>query len=349
MRVKEVQEKTKMSKQTILFYEKEGLLKPSRDENGYRNYNEKDLETLKLIKMLREMDISLDEIKMVLSGKMSFGDCLSEKEKYMQQKITELQSVYDKVNELKEKEIPIIPELNEVEVKPRKKTWGFQRGSNKVSIGRRLSQKHLRRQAKRNAASVLMLTGCCMIGYYNMYDQIPSVNIVIIIFLFFSIFSLFIYTNNPVSGYYMHPTSDFFIELDETGLTVFQPKNIFEYYKNVYNVMLFNKYNFEYHYLYEDISLLKLSSHRRKGAITLPPFTLSGYTVDFVLEFNDGRHIFLDNPITLDDDLKFFAIILKNKCKNIDDKENILNSFEKEIHIDEHMQKILEEKYLKKH
>jgi MerR family copper efflux transcriptional regulator len=53
MKIKELAEKTGLTAYTIRYYEKEGLLDSQhfqRDENNYRNYNEKAIERLKSFK-----------------------------------------------------------------------------------------------------------------------------------------------------------------------------------------------------------------------------------------------------------------------------------------------------------
>lgn len=47
MKIKEVQEKLDISSYTLRYYEKMNLIKPFRDENGYRNYSESDIKVLK--------------------------------------------------------------------------------------------------------------------------------------------------------------------------------------------------------------------------------------------------------------------------------------------------------------
>lgn len=348
MKTNEIGKKLGISKQTIMFYEKEGLLKPSRDENGYRNYSEEDLQTLKVIKLLRSMEVGIDDIKLVLDGKLSFHECLHSKEEYIEEKAEEIENLKTTVHELKEKQIPIIPALNDIEIKPHKKSLGFQRGSEKVSLGRRLTQKNLQRQTLRNMFYVVLLTGASLMGYRKVYGHPASMTIMLIIFMFFFILSMFCYTTNATSGYYMHIMSEYFIELDEIGLTVYQPKTIREYYKNIFTILFRNEYKYEYYYLYEDITKITITAQRRKAAITLPPYQLSGYTIDYTFEFNDGRQVYIVNPMVLDDDSKYFALIIKEKCNNIIDKENILDSLIEGKHIDEHMKEILSDKY-KKH
>ena len=63
MKTKELEQVLGLSKHTIFYYEKEGFVHPTRDENGYRNYSEQDVQTLQLVKFLRNLNISIDDVK----------------------------------------------------------------------------------------------------------------------------------------------------------------------------------------------------------------------------------------------------------------------------------------------
>ena len=77
MRINEVEQAIGITKKNIRFYEQEGLLNPSRNlSNGYRDYSEEDLETLRQIKLLRKLDIPLEEIRQLQSGNLTLEDCL---------------------------------------------------------------------------------------------------------------------------------------------------------------------------------------------------------------------------------------------------------------------------------
>ncbi|UOO88567.1 Cd(II)/Pb(II)-responsive transcriptional regulator [Vitreoscilla massiliensis] len=53
---------------TIRYYEKEGLLpEPTRSSSNYRLYNDSHIERLQFIRHCRSLDMSLDEIKTILS------------------------------------------------------------------------------------------------------------------------------------------------------------------------------------------------------------------------------------------------------------------------------------------
>lgn len=80
MKTHEVEKLLGITKQALIYYEKENLINPSRDENNYRNYNEDDLRLLKLILMLRSLDLSIDEIKLILNNQLSIRACLLNKQ-----------------------------------------------------------------------------------------------------------------------------------------------------------------------------------------------------------------------------------------------------------------------------
>ena len=78
MTIKEVERLTGMIRENIRFYEKEGLLEPKRDSNGYREYSEEDVETLKRIKLLRVLHLPLDEVKKIMAGKANLAEVMQE-------------------------------------------------------------------------------------------------------------------------------------------------------------------------------------------------------------------------------------------------------------------------------
>lgn len=55
-----------MTKRAIKYYEEKGLLSIKKDDNGYRNYTQEDVETLKKISIYRKLGISIDDIKKLL-------------------------------------------------------------------------------------------------------------------------------------------------------------------------------------------------------------------------------------------------------------------------------------------
>lgn len=71
MLIKDLEAKSALDRATIRFYEKEGLITPERQENGYRTYSEADLDTLLKVKLLRQLEMSIDNIKDIQQGQGS--------------------------------------------------------------------------------------------------------------------------------------------------------------------------------------------------------------------------------------------------------------------------------------
>lgn len=67
MRIGELSQSTGVDIETIRYYEKAGLLPlPEREANGYRYYDQGDLERLAFIRHCRALDMSLADVKRLL-------------------------------------------------------------------------------------------------------------------------------------------------------------------------------------------------------------------------------------------------------------------------------------------
>ena len=77
MTIREAEQRTGLDRATIRFYEKEGLISPKRQENGYRDYGEADITALLRIKLLRELGVSLEEIRALQQGAQALPDTLA--------------------------------------------------------------------------------------------------------------------------------------------------------------------------------------------------------------------------------------------------------------------------------
>ncbi|HHW23199.1 MAG TPA: MerR family transcriptional regulator [Clostridiaceae bacterium] len=69
MLINEVSKITGLTKKAIEYYTLHGLISPKVLENGYRDFDENDIDRLNKISVLRKLGISIDEIKTVLSDK----------------------------------------------------------------------------------------------------------------------------------------------------------------------------------------------------------------------------------------------------------------------------------------
>lgn len=78
MKINEVERQVGITRKNIRFYEQQGLLHPKRNsENGYREYDEADVNCLKKIKLLRKLSLPIEEIRRIQSGELLLTDALN--------------------------------------------------------------------------------------------------------------------------------------------------------------------------------------------------------------------------------------------------------------------------------
>lgn len=63
MTIKELEVRLGISRANIRFYEKEGLLRPARRANGYRDYSAEDAAALEKIALLRRLGMPVETIR----------------------------------------------------------------------------------------------------------------------------------------------------------------------------------------------------------------------------------------------------------------------------------------------
>lgn len=89
MQISDLESRTGLDRATIRFYEKEGLITPQRQENGYRCYSEADQQTLMKVKLLRQLGMSLEKIRGLQQGSVGFQTLLDEQIGLLEQKVRE--------------------------------------------------------------------------------------------------------------------------------------------------------------------------------------------------------------------------------------------------------------------
>ena len=91
MNIKQAAEQSGVSSPNIRFYEKEGLMTPARNRgNAYRDYTAGDIRTLKLIRMLRMLDMPLPVIQRVLNGEQPLTEALRAQQTVLEQQVAQL-------------------------------------------------------------------------------------------------------------------------------------------------------------------------------------------------------------------------------------------------------------------
>lgn len=82
MRIQELEQRTSLDRATIRYYEREGLINPKRNENGYREYVPEDVQQLLKIKLLRKLEMpkgSGDFEKAIETQMILLGNRIGEK------------------------------------------------------------------------------------------------------------------------------------------------------------------------------------------------------------------------------------------------------------------------------
>ena len=101
MNIKEIEQRSGLTRANIRYYEQEGLLAPARRENKYRDYSEEDLETLLRIALLRSLGFSLEEIRRLQSGEADFAAAMRERSAALEaegQRLLAAKSVCDAIS-----------------------------------------------------------------------------------------------------------------------------------------------------------------------------------------------------------------------------------------------------------
>lgn len=77
MTIKDVEKQTGITKANIRFYEAQGLIQPGRTDSGYRSYSAEDVEELKRVRLLRLLDVPMEQVKALQQGKASLDGVLA--------------------------------------------------------------------------------------------------------------------------------------------------------------------------------------------------------------------------------------------------------------------------------
>lgn len=91
MTIKEVEERTGLSRSNIRFYEKEKLIQPIRNErNGYREYTEENVESIKKIAYLRTLGISIEDIHRTILREVSLYEIIGGQIEKLEEQMSDL-------------------------------------------------------------------------------------------------------------------------------------------------------------------------------------------------------------------------------------------------------------------
>lgn len=104
MQIGELSKKSGFTRDTIRFYEKNGLIeldKGSRFENNYKDYSDKVLKRLEVIRRIKDFGFTLVEIK-VMMELYEMGDLQQERgRKYIEKKIVRVDKKIEELTNIK--------------------------------------------------------------------------------------------------------------------------------------------------------------------------------------------------------------------------------------------------------
>ena len=107
-RIGELAEIAQVSKRTIDYYTKLGLLEAKRSESNYRYYSTEAIETLRFIEHCKKMRISLEEIKNLLQTNYNQKNGIFEQIQVISNQIIELEAKLARL-------VPIIADMDDCE------------------------------------------------------------------------------------------------------------------------------------------------------------------------------------------------------------------------------------------
>ncbi|MFV0395896.1 MAG: MerR family transcriptional regulator [Coprobacillaceae bacterium] len=97
MKSNEVEKILNISRETLRYYENQGYIRPLRSDNGYRDYDQSDVDVLELILRLRDLEVPLKEIKQVIDNRISLYELLVKKERKVYEELAQKKKVLEKI------------------------------------------------------------------------------------------------------------------------------------------------------------------------------------------------------------------------------------------------------------
>ena len=333
MKTSDLEKLLGLSKHTIRYYEKEGFIQPHRDENGYRDYRDEDVQTLKLVKFLRSLEISIDDVKAILSGDLNFQECLKMNQDYLSQQLESIKEVKQTVDYYQEKNVPLIPALNEFQIQSTKSKLGFQKTTSNVSLGRKLTRSWALRQIIYAMIASLALGWILATFFFDdLFAKIICIIIIAMIFEVLFIASAFRQTTSLMLDNSMNQSVEFLND----GIRYYQFTGFVHNLKYFIAVLLNKDEKYMSYYRYEDIVSVEIRTVKRYMKIG-SPLAYEVFVPDFHFYFKDGKDFYFFWPMILGDDIRMIACILEDKIKNIDDKKNILYAMKNGINLNDYL------------
>lgn len=330
-----IRKKLGISKHTISYYEKEGIVTPQRDDNGYRSYSQEDLQKLIMVKFLRNLNISIDDVKAILNNELDFKECLKINQIHLEEQIKSLEEVQENIEMYVRKDLPMLPALQQIQRETKNYKLGYQKTTDTVSLGRRLTKKlAIKKFLYKFIPTFLIVLFFSAVNEQDVLTRVLSVLVI-----------SFVFTNGFIAADFQFSQLWLRLPLDQTRnqsveflndrIRYYQFKGYIKYF---YSVLLGKEDKFIKEYKYEDIQSVELLlKHRYENYGT--PIARDWYVLDYRFEFKDGNHFYFYCPFTIDDDARFIGMILDEKVENVIDKDHVIEALKNGIHLNDYVKK----------
>ena len=309
MKTHELEKELGISKHTIFYYEKEGIITPQRDDNGYRSYSQEDLQKLIMVKFLRNLNISIDDVKAILNNELDFKECLEINQIHLEKQIKSLEEVQENIE---------------------------------MYVRKDLKKLALRKFLYKIPAAITpsFIMWICAASFFDENLEKTTSLIIIFILLMILFINIFVATEFQFSQIWLKmpldQTMNQSVEFLSDGIRYYQFHGYLNNLKYYYGVLFNKAEKYMQSYKYEDIQSVELIlNHRYESYGT--PIAKDWYVLDYRFEFKDGNHFYFYWPITLDDDSRFIGTILDEKVENIIDKDHVIDALKNGIHLNDYV------------
>lgn len=324
MKTHELEKELGISKHTIFYYEKEGIVTPQRDDNGYRSYSQEDLQKLIMVKFLRNLNISIDDVKAILNNELDFKECLKINQIHLEKQIKSLEEVQGNIEMYVRKDLPMLPALQQIQRETKNYKLGYQKTTDTVSLGRRLTKKlAIKKFLYKFIPTFLIVLFFSAVNEQDVLTRVLSVLVI-----------SFVFTNGLIAADFLSQSVEFLND----RIRYYHFKGFKDNIKYFYAVLFGKEAKFMNEYKYEDIQSVELLlKHRYENYRT--PIARDWYVLDYHFEFKDGNHFYFYCPFTIDDDARFIGMILDEKVENVIDKDHVMDALKNGIHLNDYMKK----------
>ena len=296
-----------------------------------------------MVKFLRNLNISIDDVKAILNNELDFKECLEINQIHLEKQIKNLEEVQENIEMYVRKDLPMLPALQQIQREAKNYKLGYQKTTDTVSLGRRLTKKlALRKFLYKIPAAITpsFIMWICAASFFDENLEKTTALIIIFILLMILFINIFVATEFQFSQIWLKmpldQTMNQSVEFLSDGIRYYQFHGYLNNLKYYYGVLFNKAEKYMQSYKYEDIQSVELIlNHRYESYGT--PIAKDWYVLDYRFEFKDGNHFYFYWPITLDDDSRFIGTILDEKVENIIDKDHVIDALKNGIHLNDYV------------